>query len=320
MDTKVNYTLIGIFVFGLGFSLAGFLLWMGKYGFEETSYDHYQIKMSEGVAGLNVESPVKYRGLEIGAVDEIEIDPENPEYINISISVEVDTPIKENSFAVLTAQGITGLSYIEIKGGTKEADKLKNGATIAAGKSLFDKLENSATNISEQLVQTMSRIDRLISDKNIQSIENLLSNLSDTSQQISTQMTLFINKKNAQSVDNILENTASISQFIINEENNIRQLLAYSLTMEEQAVITLKNFTVLSHTINKVMNSIHTKLKAGEFDLRRMSEPHLEAFNALLKELEILSIQAAEAVQQLKESPSDILFKQKQYKLGPGEL
>ena len=96
MDTKINYTLIGIFVFGLTFLLGGFLLWMGKYGFEEVSYDHYLIQMSDGVAGLNIESPVKYRGLEIGAVDQITIDRDNPEFINISISVEVGTPIKEN--------------------------------------------------------------------------------------------------------------------------------------------------------------------------------------------------------------------------------
>ncbi|MCU7836316.1 MAG: MCE family protein [gamma proteobacterium symbiont of Taylorina sp.] len=320
MDTKINYTLIGIFVFGLSFLLAGFLLWMGKYGFEETSFDHYQIKMSEGVSGLNIESPVKFRGLEIGAVDEIKIDPENPEFININISVEVGTPIKENSIAVLTAQGITGLSYIEIKGGTKDAKNLQNGATISSGKSLFDKLESSATDISEKLVQTMTRIDRLISDKNIASIENLLINLNDTSQQLSSQIEYFINRKNARSIEAVLENTASISRLIIDEEENISQLLSYSITMEEQAVITLKYFTVLSQTINQSIGTIQTKLDAGEFDLRQMSEPHLEAFNALLKELEILSIQATEAVQQLKESPSDILFKQKQHKLGPGEL
>ncbi len=320
MDTKINYTFIGLSIFILSLLMALFLLWMGKYGFEKTVYDHYLIQTTQGVSGLNVESPVKYRGVEIGVVDKIQIDHNNSEFINVSISVGVGTPIKEDSFAVLTAQGITGLSYIEIKGGTKDSKLLSNGATITAGQSLFDKLETSATDISEQLVRTMSRIDKLISDKNINSIEKLLVNLENSSRQLTEQMQLFLNKKNSQSLEKSLENTAVITQLIADNKYNIQQLLARGITLEKQASTTLKDISATSQSLNTTLFKIQNKFDQGEYDLRQMTEPHLEAFNALLKEFEILSIQASEILEQLKESPSDLLFKQKQYQLGPGEL
>ncbi len=320
MDTKINYTFIGLSIFILSLLMALFLLWMGKYGFEETVYDHYLIQTTEGVSGLNIESPVKYRGVEIGAVDKIQIAPDNSEFINVSISVEIGTPIKEDSYAVLTAQGITGLSYIEIKGGTKNAKPLTNGATITAGQSLFDKLETSATDISEQLVQTMSRIDKLISDKNIDSIEKLLINLESSSRQLAEQMQLFLNAKNSLAIEKTLENTAIITQVMADNRQNIQQLLSSGVNLEKQATATLRDISSTSQSLNITLAKIQTKFDQGEYDLRQMTEPHLEAFNALLKEFEILSIQANEILEQLKESPSDLIFKQKQYQLGPGEL
>ncbi len=319
MDTKINYTLIGLFVFGLGLCLILFLLWMGKYGFEETAYDHYTIKMPDGVAGLNIESPVKYRGMEVGLVDKIKIDSDNSEFINVSISVALDTPIKEDTIAVLTAQGITGLSYIELKGGTQTAKKLPSGATISAGQSLFDKLESSATDISTKLVQTMTRVDQLISNKNIQSIEKLLSNLEQSSHHLAEQMQLFLNTKNAQAMAETLNNTAQFTQTLADNRHSIEQLLKQGIQAEKQAVETLHDISSASLSLDKTLATLQTKFDSGEYDIRQMTEPHLEAFNDLLKEIQSLSIQANDVLQQLKESPSDLFFKQQQYQRGPGE-
>lgn len=319
MDTKINYTLIGFFVFGLGLCLAVFLLWMGKYGFEQISYDHYQIKMADGVAGLNVESPVKYRGMEIGVVDKIQIDPKNSEFIEVSISVTIGTPIKEDSLAVLTAQGITGLSYIEIKGGTKAAKELPPGGVIRSGKSLFDKLEHSATDISEKLVQTMLRIDQLLSQQNINAIEKLLLNIETSTRVLAEKMPLYLNADNSQALAAALHNTAAFTQLMNDNGQNIQHFLEQGISTEKQAIRTLKDISNNSKSLNTVLKTIQKKFDSGEYDLRQMSEPHLEAFDGLLKELEMLSIQASEVLHQLKESPSDLLFKQQQHQRGPGE-
>lgn len=320
MDTKINYTLVGIFVFSLGLALAGFLLWMGKYGFEEKQWDEYIIKMEDGVSGLNVESPVKFRGVEVGTVNEIRIAPDNPEIIEVMILIEQTTPIKTDSIAVLTAQGITGLSYIEIKGGSKTSPSLPVGGVIKAGKSLFDKLESSATNITEKMVQTLGRIDLLLSEKNLESVEQALFNLRNTTETLSQQLDLLLSPKNIQAIETSLANTALISQAFADERETMQALLHTTTDLEKQAVRTLKDYSTVSKSLNQVLDNINQRIERGEFDVRQMTEHHLETLDALLKELETLSIKTNEVLEQLKDSPSDILFKQQQYKRGPGEL
>jgi len=319
MDGKINYTLIGIFVFGLGLCLAVFLLWMAKYGFEQSHYDHYQIQMTDGVSGLNIESPVKFRGVKVGVVDKIYINPDNSELIDVLVSIEPGTPVKEDSIAILTAQGITGLSYIELKGGSKEARRLANGATIKAGQSLFNKLEQTVTDISQQLIQSMQRIDKLLSRENINALRNLLANLESSSQQFTEQLPLLLNKKNTQAIATTLTNSAHFSQLMVENDDNIQHLITNALITEQQAISTLKGISNTSQSLNKILATIDNKFSSGEYDIRQMTEPHLEAFDKLLIELELLSDQANEVLRQLKESPSDLLFKQQQYQRGPGE-
>jgi len=357
MDTKVNYTLVGVFVFSFGLLLVGFLLWMAKFGFEEKKYDQYTILVQESVSGLNVESPVKFRGVEVGNVTTIKIDPQNSEVILVDIDVEPNTPIKQDSVAVLTAQGITGLSYIELKGGSKKSPRLPAGGTIKAGKSLFDKIEYSATSVTEGLVHTLTRVDALLSDNNIHSVELLLVNLSELSQTlnntIKTSVPLVINQENAESIKQTLANTAKASQAladtiqsqlpqILNQENsdniritlasaaqagrnleqqsrNIGNVMQTTVELENTAIQTLNDYSGLSKNMQELLKSIQQRIDSGEFDLRQMTEHHLEALNALLVELQMLSNQTNEVLQQLKRSPSDLLFKQEVLKPGPGE-
>jgi len=75
----------------------------------------------------------------------------------------------------------------------------------------------------------------------------------------------------------------------------------------------------LSNKLSLLLTSIQKRFESGEFDLRQMTEHHLETLNALLVELQMLTKQTNETLQQLKRSPSDLLFKQEIIKAGPGE-
>lgn len=66
-----------------------------------------------------------FRGVQIGEVRTITINPKNAEEVLVTIRVQENAPIKENTYAVIEAQGITGLSFIQLQGGTNEAQDLK---------------------------------------------------------------------------------------------------------------------------------------------------------------------------------------------------
>ena len=97
METKLNYALVGLFVIVLGGALLSAVLWLTVGGTEKKQYDRYLVYFTESVAGLNPKAPVKYRGVEVGRVATIEIDPGNPERVEIVLEIERGTPIRQDT-------------------------------------------------------------------------------------------------------------------------------------------------------------------------------------------------------------------------------
>ena len=115
MDSKINFLKIGIFIILSSIFLLLAIFWLGKYGFEKKKFDEYSVYFKESVSGLNIGSSIKYKGFEVGNVNEIKINPKNSEEIQIDVLIKKGTPIKEDNYAILGNLGITGLKYIELK-------------------------------------------------------------------------------------------------------------------------------------------------------------------------------------------------------------
>ncbi|MEJ2501662.1 MAG: MlaD family protein, partial [Campylobacterales bacterium] len=124
MNAKTNYTLVGVFVLLSLALMAFFVIWMLEPA-KEDEVQSYRVEFSESVSGLNVDSPVKFRGVTVGKVRKIRISPNNIEKIEVLIDVWKTTPIKTDTVAKLKAQGITGLSYIDLSRGSDAAQLLK---------------------------------------------------------------------------------------------------------------------------------------------------------------------------------------------------
>ena len=107
----MNYTLVGAFVLVLGAVLIGVLLWIAAGGSVRKQVDHYLAIEEESVAGLNLNAPVKYQGVEVGKVTDIQLDPTNPEKVRLTFAIAHGTPIKADTVAVLKTQGLTGIAY-----------------------------------------------------------------------------------------------------------------------------------------------------------------------------------------------------------------
>ena len=123
MYSKVNYTIVGIFVLLFGAAMVWFAFWLAKYGLEE-KFDTYRLEMKESVAGLSIDSNVKLHGVNIGKVDTIQINPKNIEMVEILVKIKQGIPIKEDMVAHTQMFGVTGLLSIEIEGGTNAAKTL----------------------------------------------------------------------------------------------------------------------------------------------------------------------------------------------------
>ena len=175
MEEKVNFAVVGVFVMVLSAALIGGVLWLSSGKSYGTSYDIYQTYMKESVAGLNLKAPVRYRGVDVGRVQKIALAPGNVEQVQVTLAIERGTPIKVDTVAVLSTQGVTGIAFVDLTGGSRNSPELKAepGApypAISSGPSLMVRLDASlidvartfknAARLSEDLPQLVQRIQR----------------------------------------------------------------------------------------------------------------------------------------------------------------
>ncbi|MDO8769934.1 MAG: MlaD family protein, partial [Burkholderiaceae bacterium] len=178
----MNYSIVGAFVLVLGAVLIAGVLWLASGGAFQQAYDLYLAVEDESVAGLNLNAPVKYNGVDVGKVRAIQLDTVNPQRVNLLFAIERGTPIKEDTIAVLKTQGLTGIAYVELSGGAMDSPPLRATAgsqypVIRTKPSLSARLENVLTNVLAKLDSTSNNINAILSDENRAAFSSALTDI-----------------------------------------------------------------------------------------------------------------------------------------------
>ena len=125
METRANYVLIGVFTLVGALGAFFFLLWLAKVEVNR-QYAYYDV-LFDNVAGLGTAGSVRYNGLPVGQVVELELDETDPSKVRVRVEIDADTPVKTDTVAQLQSQGVTGVSYVALSGGSP------GGPSTAAG-------------------------------------------------------------------------------------------------------------------------------------------------------------------------------------------
>ncbi len=186
MDPKVNYFVVGLFVVILGAAVILFTLWM-TFGLDKQVYDNYRIITSESVVGLSLEAPVKFNGVDVGTVTAIELMPNNPDQVSVEIAVKAGTPISIDTRATMMSQGITGLTFIGLKGGRANAAKLvalkgQRLPVILSSPSLLVRLDTIIQTLATSLTEIDQHINYLLRQENQDHISDILQSVATITQ------------------------------------------------------------------------------------------------------------------------------------------
>ncbi len=328
MDSKTNYAVVGFFVLLFSAGVVLFAFWLGKYGFDK-EYDYYKVYADESVSGLSVDASVKYRGVDVGSVASIKINPKNTKEIVILLKVDKGTPVTKGMLAELKYFGLTGLAYIELTGGKANAPLLKQKEdeipVLKTKPSLYSRLDTTLTDITAKVSVTLDKLDKLLSDKNIENISDTIENtkeitksLSNSKDDILAAIRNFLKiERNINSLTDSIKNTsskiASSSDAFKNMSDTIKELTQTKIdNLMEQINSTSKKADML-------IESVISGLKRGNYDIKKIAKPTLEQINSAIRELKILLNSSEETLEELKNSPSDLLFKSQKPNLGPGE-
>lgn len=195
METRANYLLVGLFVIALFLGSVVFVGWLTDLRVDQR-FDRYDIAFTGSVAGLRDGATVSYRGINVGTVEEITIDPENLERILVTVQVDADTPVRSNTTATLAIQGLAGGAYILLSGGTEEAPPLepppgRERAVIVAQSSGLQELLESAPSVLSEANIVLQRANDLLKEENreqvaiaLETLTRLLRNLDSATSEI----------------------------------------------------------------------------------------------------------------------------------------
>lgn len=178
VESRVPYVIVGVFVVVALTALAGLGLWLGA-DVDTRRYLPYRVLTTESVTGINRGSFVRYRGVVVGRVKGVTL--VDSERVAIDLDIVEGTPIKTDTKATISSQGLTGLSYIELSGGSVEAPPLLPGpdgtpAVITAAPSLMRRLDVALSQNLEQVAGVMQQLHKLLSDDNL---ANLTATMAD---------------------------------------------------------------------------------------------------------------------------------------------
>lgn len=180
--------IVGTFVLVATAGILGFFLWLAKSDFDyKTRF--YTIYFPGSVTGLTLGGPVNYLGVPIGTVKHIQLDPENPDRVDILVGLKDSIPIREDAFASLELQGLTGYKFVQISGGSKESPllKAKPGHPYPIIPSRYSGVEEIMTTLPRMVNKFTNLVDRInatFNEENRSRFSNTLKNIEVLSKEL----------------------------------------------------------------------------------------------------------------------------------------
>ena len=310
MYSKINYTLVGLFVFFFTAAMIAFGFWLAKYGFEQ-KYDRYLLYFDAPVDGLVPDAAVKLHGVPVGKVAEIGIDPSNVQRTRVLIRLKEGTPVTRGMYATLKMQGITGLSYVELEGGKYKAPLLKATGSalpvIPTRPSLLQRLSQDAPRLLKKIQKASDSLTQILSERNARHLSEILDNTAKAS------------RKALEVEDRIVtlsdELHGTLRHFDKKTDLLSRQIGNITRTVNEKLPPLMDHLDTASANVASLARGLDQRMKRGEYDLRKMIHP----IQIDIKELSYSYQELASDLKDLSRHPSSIIFGAGHPPKGPGE-
>ena len=307
METRANYVMVGSFVLVVFAGIFVAILWLGHTQFNQ-QFVNYDIYFTGSVTGLSVGAPVNLNGVQIGHITKIGLDPVNPDQVRVTIEADAQAPIKQDSVASMELTGITGIYYIEISGGTREAPPLtrQEGQTnpvIASKPSQFASLFASAPEVMNRVIQVADRLSQLLDDKNRATIARTLANvesITDTA------------VRDAAKIDAIVDDVkASTGDFRKTTMPALNNSLAEVQKTLASANALINDLTPTAKVLNTATGHLDALIQENRPGFKDFTQGGLNDLHALISDARVLVAGLTRVVAEIERDPTRFLFGEK---------
>ncbi len=352
MYSKVNYALVGLFVILLGSAFLWSLFWL-TLGGETKIYDRYRVYFRESVAGLNPKATVRYRGVQVGQVGSMRLDPPILTrwmwcWILNAAPRFAATPSRR------CPRGLTGVASVELSGGGAQSPPLEKEPeqslpVIQAGPSLVARLDDAFNNILTNVNNLSGRLERLLGDENQAAVTTILRDastitgvLAGHSHQIG-QAVVNVETFTSELVTRVRSMGKSLDQLLagLEKSGDLGGQVQGTLTdfrasaqaarkliegFDSQAQGTLTDFRAAAQAVRKTADTFNqtslnlsSMAKDGQRELQRLGQNTLPELNELLTQASELVKNLRQLAELLEQNPRSLLLGKPTGRPGPGE-
>jgi len=174
METKANYVLIGAFTLAISIFGLLFALWAANWS-SEREWNNYRIVFNEAVTGLFDGGSVRYNGITVGTIQALRLAPNDPRKVIADVRINAETPIKVDTHAKISQDGLTGPTFIQLSGGSPNAALLVPGEIDE--RPVIATEPSALQNIADTANRLVTRMDQVLSDQNVRRISASLDNI-----------------------------------------------------------------------------------------------------------------------------------------------
>lgn len=318
MNNKVNFTVVGIIVLTVLVFMFLFIIWLIRPTGNE-NFTKYYIYFNESVAGLHVNSPVKYKGVNVGKVLNMEISPKDYKNIRVLVSIKSNTPINSSTRATLTVQGITGLAYINLTLHNIHAPPLVTNkhkiATIKTSPSLFNRVEKSLGSVTTRLSDTMQNFNKLLSPTNLANISVTLKQTKELMKKAND----VLKKKTINAIDKTIANLNVVTGQIKKMIPRVDALVVKTGKFTTTASTALTSAANSFKDINSSIYGLKTAFDHETVNLNTISNHAVFNINMTLDRIDRSLLDFNNFLNNYKNNPSALFLNYTKQINGPGE-
>lgn len=300
MDTRVNFTLVGLYVVILFVGMVALGLWLSQ-GRHRKDYNVYMAYFHEEVYGLTTQAPVKFNGVVVGYVSMIELDHENLQRVRLLLKIEEDVPVTETTVATLKTQGITGITYIGLKSLTPSAPPLKvredeEYPIIKTTPSFLLQLTDTVRHLAANLNKISQRFAEVMSDENQENLRKALAHIENVTKVLD-------------------ENTDNLNGSL----QDLRVVLENTKAASKDFPDIVKKADEALKAINTAGQAVKATAADGRVVLQDFRHQTLPGTNNLLRDLQHVSRNLRSISDEMKSNPSILIRGKQSRQAGPGE-
>lgn len=312
METEGRYTVVGALVLVVVMLLTLAIVWLTGAA-DRIAYQTYTIYFKQqSLDGLAVGSPVKMRGIKVGAVAGYRFAMGGDEAVSVTARIDEGVPIHQGAAAFIKRNLVTGIATIEINNGLSSSPLLLKTSSgerypvIAEGSSDIDKVTTAVSQLAVNGAQVLERMNALISPENQRAITQTIANLNELSGHLVANKNSLVEAANGirdASVDTRLA-AANVSQAASRIEKSV-------VGVSTNADATLKQATATLGQMQQDASLISERLQ-------RLAETGTLEITNVSRDVRTSADVLTTAGQRLA-NPRSILFGPSKQQLGPGE-